>query len=83
MLHHDGYEFHEKHRIQIRYIGKIKITQRSVEWSADLTFNDKPKGSIKGSLQGIGDDEGFVRRAVDLAVKTAIQSSDFVLNEPN
>lgn len=76
MLHHDGYEFHELQRIQVRYIGKITINPRSVDWTADITQNDKPIGSLKGSLQGIGDDEGFVRRAVDIAVKAAIQSAD-------
>jgi hypothetical protein len=76
MLHHDGYEFHELQRIQIRYIGTINITQRAVNWTADMTQNDQPRGSLKGSLLGIGDDEGPVRRAVDIAVKAAIQSTD-------
>ncbi len=76
MLYHDGYEFHELQRMQVRYIGKITINSRSVDWTADITQNDKPIGSLKGSLQGIGDDEGFVRRAVDIAVKAAIQSSN-------
>lgn len=76
MLHHDGYEFHEKLHVKVRYQGKIKITPRTVEWSADLTLNDKPLRSLQGSLQGIGDDEGVVRRAVDLAVKNAIQASN-------
>jgi len=79
MLHHDGYEFHEKLRVKIRYQGKIKITQRAVEWTADLTLNDKLQKSLQGSLQGIGDDEGVVRRAVDLAVKNAIQSANLII----
>jgi hypothetical protein len=75
MLHHDGYEFHEINRQQYRYVGTIDITPRAVHWTADITLNDEPKATLKGSLQGIGDDEGPVRRAVDIAVKAAIQSS--------
>ena len=76
MLHQDGYEFHELQRIQLRYIGTIDITQRAMNWTADMTQNDEPGGSLKGSLIGIGDDEGPVRRAVDVVVKLAIKSSN-------
>ncbi len=74
MLHHDGYEFHEGNRQQYRYVGTIDITPRAVHWTADVTLNDDIKATLKGSLQDIGDDEGPVRRAVDVAVKAAIQS---------
>ncbi len=74
MLHHDGYEFHECNRQQYRYVGTIDITARAVRWTADVSLNEDIKATLKGSLQDIGDDEGPVRRAVDVAVKAAIQS---------
>lgn len=74
MLHHDGYEFHGIDKKQYRYVGKIEITPKLVKWTAELTFEDASKGSISGTISGIGDDEGPVRRAVDLAVKAKIQS---------
>ncbi|AZP10920.1 hypothetical protein [Undibacterium parvum] len=74
MLNHDGYEFREANKKQYRYKGLIDITPKSVNWTADISLNDVQKGAIKGSLMGIGEDEGPVRRAVDVAVKAAIQS---------
>jgi hypothetical protein len=74
MLHHDGYELADKNQKKYRYIGTIDITNRDVRWTAVIYFNDVPKGTIKGTLTGVGDDEGPVRRAVDIAVKEAIQS---------
>jgi hypothetical protein len=74
MLHHDGYEFHNVDKRQYRYIGKIEITPRLVNWAAEITNDDINKGSINGSIFGIGDDEGTVRRAVDIEVKAKIQS---------
>lgn len=74
MLHHDGYETNDKNRNKYRYKGTIEITPKKVVWTADIWLNDLKKGAIKGSLVGIGDDEGPVRRAVDIAVKAAIQS---------
>lgn len=74
-LHHDGYEFHERNQKQYRYVGTIDITPRAVHWTADISLNDVMKGTLKGTIQDIGDDEGPVRRAVDVAVKAAIQSS--------
>ncbi|MDO8653171.1 MAG: hypothetical protein Q7R66_13380 [Undibacterium sp.] len=73
MLHHDGYEFHDIDKKQYRYIGKIEIAQKLIKWTAELTFEDASKGSISGTISGIGDDEGPVRRAVDVAVKAKIQ----------
>ena len=75
LLQHDGYEFHDIDKNHYRYKGTIDITPARVNWTAAMTLNDVDKGSLKGTLQGIGDDEGPVRRAVDLAVKAAIQSS--------
>lgn len=75
MLHHDGYEFHTFNQKQYRYVGTIDITPRAVHWTADILLNDELKATLKGSLQGIGDDDGPVRRAVDTAVKAAIQAS--------
>ncbi|MDO8177014.1 MAG: hypothetical protein Q7T62_02105 [Undibacterium sp.] len=75
LLQHDGYEFHEIDKIRYRYKGTIDIAPTRVNWTAEVTLNDVVKGSLKGTLQGIGDDDGPVRRAVDLAVKAAIQSS--------
>ncbi|MBC7489601.1 MAG: hypothetical protein H7240_06085 [Glaciimonas sp.] len=75
LLQHDGYEFHDIDKNHYRYKGTIDIAQARVNWTAEVSLNDVVKGSLKGTLQGISDDEGPVRRAVDLAVKAAIQSS--------
>lgn len=75
LLQHDGYEFHDIDKNHYRYKGTIDIARAQVNWTAEVTLDDVVKGSLNGTLQGIGDDEGPVRRAVDLAVKAAIQSS--------
>ncbi len=45
-----------------------------MKWTADIFGNDVHKGGVNGELAGIGNEDDPVRRAVDLAVKAAIQS---------
>lgn len=73
-LLHDGYETHDINKNHYRYKGTIDVTPTRVNWTAEITLNEVHKGSLKGILRDIGDDDGPVRRAVDLAVKAAIQS---------
>jgi hypothetical protein len=74
MLNHAGYEFNNNNGIQYRYKGTIDVTLSTVKWTADIFVNDVNKGAIKGEVTGIGTEDDPVRRAVDLAVKAAIQS---------
>lgn len=74
LLNHDGCEFHDIDKLQYRYKGTIDVSPSCVTWTAELTLNKVLKESLKGTLHGIGEDDNTVRRAVDHAVKAAIQS---------